>query len=282
MIHAHCRSTRIKIKPLALLIALLSLLLISCTGHTRMKIRPPEHYFSGPQLEIARALLKGDAEAVARLAPGNDLDSPGREDMTLLFFALQSAFGEKAPQLRALTALVRAGANPVRPTPNFGTPLGVALRAKSPDYVRAFLDAGVDPNTRIGSTPILFLAATHHTEETLHLLIQKGADVNARDNLGSTVLNEALGTLQLDLIDPLLDYGSDPHAFNNLGRSFAYHVQFTMSRQAPGSPAHQKLEQIRDRIVAMGVPWPPMDPPAMRDWMRSQGMDVIVPVGHER
>jgi hypothetical protein len=32
----------------------------------------------------------------------------------------------------------------------------------------------------------------------------------------------------------------------------------------------------------MGVKWPPMDPPAMRDWMRSQGMKVVVPAGHER
>jgi ankyrin repeat protein len=247
-----------------------------------MNIRPPEHYFSGTQLEIARALLKGDAEAVTRLAPNQDLDSPGREDMTLLFFALQSAFGEKVPQLQALTALVRAGADPIRPTPNLGTPLGVALRAKSPDYVRAFLDAGVDPDTRIGSTPILFSAATHHTEETLRLLIQRGAKVNAKDSLGGTVLNEALGTRQLDLIDFLLDHGADPNTFDLFGASFAHQVKFGLGRQAPGSPAHTKLEQIRDRIIAMGVQWPPLDPPAMRDWMRSEGMKVVVPAGHER
>jgi ankyrin repeat protein len=247
-----------------------------------MKIRPPDHYFSGAQLTIARALLAGDAEAVFRLAPGEDLDRPGREDMTLLFFAIQSSFGEKPGQLGALSALVRAGADPLRETPNMGTPLGVALRAQQSDYVRAFLDAGVSPDTRIGSTPILFSAATHHTKDTMDLLLARGADVRARDGLGANVLHEVLNTLQLDLIGPLLDAGADAKGFNVLGVSFAYALELTLRDYSNDPKTHSKCEQIRDRIVAMGVQWPPLDPPTQRDRMRSQGMKVVVPAGHER
>lgn len=268
---------------LAPLLALLSLLFVSCTGHARMNIRPPEHYFSGPQLEIARALLKGDAEAVSRLAPGQDLDIAGREDMTLLFFALQSAFGEKPAQLNALSALVRAGADPLRETPNLGTPLGVALGAKSPDYVRAFLDGGVDPSSRTQhGTPILHQTARHHTEASMRLLLERGADPNARDRLGRTAAMQAVTSLQLDVVEPLLDAGSDPNAFSTLGVSLAYGVASALEHYQNDPPTRDKLEQIRDRIIAMGVQWPPLDPPAMRDWMRSQGMKVVVPAGHER
>lgn len=247
-----------------------------------MKIHPPERYFNDIQLDIARALLNGDAEAVNRLAPGQDLDQPGRDDMTLLFFAIQSAFGEKPRQLEALSALVRAGADPLRETPNLGRPLGVALRAQSPDYVRAFLDGGVDPNTRIGSTPILFYAATHHTLDTFKLLVERGADIHARDSLDATALSNAFAERQYDVVDALLDLGARPDTFNVLGVSFPYSIQFSMSRETEGTPAYRKMEQIRDRVISMGVQWPPLDPPAMRDWMRSQGMRVVVPAGHTR
>lgn len=248
-----------------------------------MKIHPPEYYFSGPHLEIAQALLRGDAATVAQRAPGQDLDAPGREDMTLLFYALQCAFGEKPAQLGALTALVRAGADPFRESPNVGSPLGVALRSKSPDYVRAFLDGGVDPSAKNGhGTPILHQAANHHTVDTFRLLIERGADINARDSLASTTLDTAFSEQQYDIVDALLDLGADPNTFDVLGVSFAYSIQFALSRETPGTPAHQKMVQIRDRIIAMGVQWPPIEPPEMRDWMRSQGMKVVVPAGHQR
>lgn len=248
-----------------------------------MNIRPPEHYFSGEQLAIARALHAGDAESIARLAPGADLNSPGREDMTLLFFALQSAFGEKPDQLRALSALVRAGADPLQESPNVGSPLGVSLRAQKPDYVRAFLDAGLDPNTKTRhGTPILHLAAHHHTEDTFKLLIERGADANARDALGSTTMDSAFSAQQYDIVDALLDLGADPNTFDVLGVSFAYSIKFALEREQEGTAAYNKMAEIRDRIIAMGVQWPPMEPPAMRDWMRSQGMKVVVPAGHER
>lgn len=272
-----------ELRLIAPLFALLSLLLVSCTGHAQMNIRPPEQYFSGPQLQIARALLEGDAESVSRLAPGQDLDAVGREDMTLLFFALQSAFGEKPAQLNALSALVRAGADPLRETPNLGTPLGVALGAKSPDYVRAFLEGGVDPNTRTRhGTPLLHQAARHHTEDSMRLLLKRGADPNARDRLGRTAAMQAVTSLQLDLVEPLLDAGSDPNAYSALGVSFAYGVASALEHYQNDPPTRVKLERIRDRIIAMGVQWPPMEPSAMRDWMRSQGMKVVVPAGHER
>jgi hypothetical protein len=281
-LHANARLHGLVPAGLLILLLLLPLIAGCLAGNRPMKIQPPHHFFSGTQLELARALLEGDASRVTALAPGVDLNAPGNEGMTLLFFSLQSAFDEKPKQLQALSALVRAGADPAQQSPNVGSPLGVALGAEKPDYVRAFLDGGVDPDFRLQTTPILFKAATHHSFNTLKLLIERGADVNARDRIGGTALNEAFGSLQLDVVDYLLDHGARPDVFDDLGVSFAYQVQRAIGRQQPGSPAHSKMQQIRDRIIAMGVQWPPMEPPAMRDWMRSQGMKVVVPAGHER
>lgn len=247
-----------------------------------MKIHRPEYFFDGAQLAVAHALLKGDADAVRNLAVGVPLNTPARRDMTLLFFALQCSFGEKPAQLEALTALVEAGANPLQVTPGMGTPLGAALRARSPDYARAFLRAGVSPAARIGETPIIFLAATHHTEETLKLLLDHGADPNARDGRGAGVLNQVASSMQLDLVDVLLERGADPRITSHLGISFPYQIERLLSRQQTDSPAYIKLSQIRDRLIASGIEWPPLDPPAMREKMRARGMKVIVPAGLER
>jgi ankyrin repeat protein len=116
----------------------------------------------------------------------------------------------------------------------------------------------------------------------MRLLLDRGADPNARDRLDRTAAMQAVTSLQLDLVEPLLDAGSDPNAFSTLGVSLAYGVASALEQYQNDQATRDKLEQIRDRIIAMGVKWPPMDPLAMRDWMRSQGMQVVVPAGHER
>lgn len=45
----------------------------------------PQDYFSGQQLELAKAIEEGDVDAVKTLAPDSDLNKPGKQDMTLLF-----------------------------------------------------------------------------------------------------------------------------------------------------------------------------------------------------
>lgn len=78
-----------------------------------MKTPAAEQFFSGPTLMLAQAIERGDAAEVDALARNVDLNKPGADDMTVLFFALQSAFGEKPVQLQIITQLVRAGADPL-------------------------------------------------------------------------------------------------------------------------------------------------------------------------
>ena len=72
-----------------------------------MKNHPPEYYFSGDQLLLAQAIVSGDLNCVIRLAPHTRLNEPGKQDMTLLFFAIQSGFNRKLNQLNIISQLVK-------------------------------------------------------------------------------------------------------------------------------------------------------------------------------
>lgn len=257
---------------------LLCVIALACAipGCGRAGIRSAQTYFSGEALALAKAIERGDVADVEALAPrmGHDaLNHPGAQDMTLLFFALQSAMGERPRQLHIMTALVRAGADALQEVPDLGSVLGVSLRAKSPLYVQALLDGGINPDTVEGSTPIVFDAASEHTSATLALLLDRGADVDQKDSLGNTALMHALTSLQLDQVVYLLDRGASPRFVNVNGVSFAGQLQFQIERQQTGSPTQRRMMEIRDRIVGMGVAWPPTSREVERQRMRERGQE---------
>lgn len=274
-----------RLRSLFCSIALVFQSLAAACGHARPA--SPETYFSGRQLALAQAIARGataDVETLARELGREALNRPGAQDMTLLFFALQSAFGEKPRQLQILTILVKAGADPLREVPNLGSVLGVSLRAKSPLYVQALLDGGVSPDTIEGSTPILFDVANEHAAATLKLLLDRGADIDRKDSLGNTALMQALRSMNLDQVMYLLDRGASPKFVNVNGVSFANQLEFQIGRQQEGSPAHRRMLEIRDRIVGMGVTWPPDSREVERQRMRSRGQepDKLIPVQPSR
>lgn len=267
----------------ALLYSLVLALQSLAAGCGHAKVSSPHTYFTGDQLALAQAIRQGalaDIDPLARRLGREGLNRPGAQDMTLLFFALQSAMGEKPRQLQIITALVRAGADPAQEVPDFGSVLGVALRAPSPLYVQALLDAGVSPDTVLGSSPILLDAASDGSAATLALLLERGASIDRKDSLGNTALMDALQSMQLDHVMFLLDRGASPHFVNINGVSFAGQLQFQIGRQQSGSPAQRRMLQVRDRIVGMGVAWPPPSRDEERERMRARGQepDKLLPI----
>lgn len=253
----------------------------------------PERFFKGPQRALAQAIAAGDPEAARALAPETDLDTPGADDMTLLMFAMAWALdgpepwpkdAPAPPCLAILRDLVRAGADPGHEVPLLGSALDLALDAKTPGPLRAMLDGGLPPDAMAagGYVPALHRAANEESVEQMRLLLDRGADPNARDSLGTPALTSALRAMQLDQVSELLDRGADPRAVNQLGQSFAGVLQGMMSRQVPGTPPLRKMTEIRDRIVAEGVEWPPAPPEVERDRMRERGVEPIVPAGAAR
>ena len=62
------------------------------------------------------------------------------------------------------------------------------------------------------------------------------------------------------------------------GLIFAGQLQFQIGRQQEGSPAQLKMQQLRDRIVAMGVAWPPASRETEQERMRARGQEPGKPL----
>ncbi|CAO95690.1 ankyrin repeat domain-containing protein [Erwinia tasmaniensis] len=222
-----------------------------------MKTYPPEDFFHGTQLSLAQAIYDGNLDVVVSLSRNTDLNKPGNQDMTLLFYALQAASDEKAQQLKIMSVLVKQGADPLQRVPDMGSVAGVAARSTSPEYIKALLDGGMSPKVIVRDSPLIFGAAADNSLATLALLVERGADVNERDSVGRTVLFEALAGFQLNTVNWLLDHGGDPTVKTNNGDSFSSVLTFLYSKEGRSQGDDHKLDEIAKKAVSKGMKWAP-------------------------
>jgi ankyrin repeat protein len=118
------------------------------------------------------------------------------------------------------------------------------------DYVRALLERGADPNNKTsrGVTLLMFAAnADHPNPAMVRLLIGKGADVNARDDLGRTALDWATLQGETGMARLLRDAGaksgaapsSAPSAVSR-PRSTRTAIEMAIARLQPIGPVFNK------------------------------------------
>jgi len=78
-----------------------------------------------------------------------------------------------------------------------------------------FVGARIDARSSLGSP--LFLAASKGKLEVVRYLLDEGANVNAREDLGHTALAEAAYYGQVDVVKELLLHGADINAVSDDG-----------------------------------------------------------------
>jgi ankyrin repeat protein len=109
-------------------------------------------------------------------------------------------------------------------TPEGFTPLGLAAFLGGPETVKVLLDHGADPDddadNQFGVRPVNAAAAAHD-RETMRLLLEAGADANARQQAGFTPLHAAAHTDDVEMARLLLDHGADPSVAADDGRDSA-------------------------------------------------------------
>lgn len=101
------------------------------------------------------------------------------------------------------------------------TPLLHSICQHNIPLILFLINKGADVNRRsekLGLCPLhegCFDYIITGNNEILRLLLSKGADVNAKDNIGRTVLHRALITKKEELISLFLKYGADISALDN-------------------------------------------------------------------
>ncbi|RKO80202.1 hypothetical protein C5E04_13030 [Pectobacterium parmentieri] len=219
--------------------------LFSSSG-SAMIFYPPESFFSGEQLTLAQAIEKGDLTAVTSLAFYTNLNQAGKQDMTLLFYALQIAKSRKTYQLLIITQLIKDGADPLQQVPNMGSVAEVLATSPYPIYMQALLDGGMSANAKIMGRPVFYRAASDNTLSTLKLMVERDGDINQGDSLGRSVLMYALDGMQLDTVEWLLNHGANPNIVEtNTGWSFMRQLDYVITRNNGDAGAtHKKLMEI--------------------------------------
>ncbi|HZL57949.1 MAG TPA: ankyrin repeat domain-containing protein [Bryobacteraceae bacterium] len=125
----------------------------------------------------------------------------------------------RANDLKSLAAMSKSGVADVRDRLD-ETPLHYAAVYGSAEAVRILLEAGADPNARnrAQATPLIYAA---YSLEKTRLLVEKGGDVNAKESAGATPLWVAAGVEGNDkTVRYLIDKGADLKMLHSTGADF--------------------------------------------------------------
>jgi hypothetical protein len=134
---------------------------------------------------VAQAIANNDQDAIRAAAKAvPDLQAPGRDDMTLLYFAVRETW-QRPQSVEAVKTLLSLGADPNYSSDSrWSFALANAARG-SVLVLRAMLEAGGDPNARdVHCRPIILMnwELGHYKSDErarLDLLLDRGADINS-------------------------------------------------------------------------------------------------------
>jgi uncharacterized protein len=253
------------------------------------------YYFSGSYLTAADAIDRGDTQDLIRSVKGINIDAPGRDAMTLMWWAI---LNEK---LAAVTTLAKLGSNVEgQPVNGLGYPLYIAFRQDDAHLLAAMLDGGLSPNLEDKDKTALLQQVISRGDDpfaAVRLLVSRGADINHRDSIGGTALTESVDVNRPDIAIYLLEKGANPEVQFSNGATFAYAVQVSIEHLQPSAPqpkisnytlddkgqpvvteaappapglipeGKEKLrqyEQLRQMMIERGVKFPPETPAQVR------------------
>jgi uncharacterized protein len=196
--------------------------------------------------ELFTAIKGGDAAAVERLLERDRTLMDARDEKGLSPLLVALYFGEpdiatailaRRPKLTVFEAAAAGDAARVREiverdrtqasaiAPDGFSPLGLAAFFKRREVVRYLLDAGADlrlASRQGGFTPLHSAVATDAGAvdiEIVRLLLDKGADPNAKGQSGSTPLHTVGFTGDRASLELLMKHRADPEIKNNDGKT---------------------------------------------------------------
>ncbi|MGH7168659.1 MAG: ankyrin repeat domain-containing protein [Gemmataceae bacterium] len=165
---------------------------------------PPEGPLSSEQIKVIKAWI--DQGAVWPDAVSGDTSSPPPDAKATRMMAVLRE-GDRSAFRKLMQEEPRAAK---RKGPGGSTPLMYAVLYADAEAVRLLLDVGADPNARNEAGATALMWAVDDLDKT-RLLLRRGADPNARSDDGRTPLLVATSwSRSYDVVKLLLDRGANP------------------------------------------------------------------------
>jgi len=164
-----------------------------------------------PRSQILSTLYRQHREEAERLADA-------AETLTVW----EAAALGRDPALERSLAADRGLINACSPDGHY--PLGLAAFFGHPTTVRLLLARGADvhePARNAMKVQPLHAAVASRNPETVAILLEHGANVNARQQVGYTPLMGAAAAGREDIVQLLLDHGADPSLMSEDGKTAA-------------------------------------------------------------
>jgi ankyrin repeat protein len=204
---------------------------------------------------LAKASGKGDVKKIDQLvAQGVNVNSRGTQNATPLYWAQRNYEGFKR--------LLELGADPNVVFGDGGSVMHSAVGYKDERILKVALQFGGNPNLVSGSgshdTP-LFRAIPNRLSpsdmDAINILLQAGADINAKDIFGNTPVLRAASLGRFDLVYELLQRGADYTIKGKTGRDLVSQI---LSKRKLMDPKHE-LYAWMEKVVA---------------WLHTRNVDV--------
>ena len=205
----------------------------------------------GVSLNDAIVTRNGDA-VKAHLAAGTDVNVADANGITPLIAAVTSG------QRDVVQLLLSAGADINAHGPEKRTALIYAIQAEQPEMALFLLEQkGIDPEAREahGSTPLVE-AVVFDQLKVAEVLLEKGADINARGPVGRTAIHAVGPQLDAELFRWLLQRGANPDARDDDSATPLHHAAFstTPADFAEGRDARSALYLLLESTSDMNAP----------------------------
>lgn len=237
-----------------LLVAILLGWLVMTTSYaeTRVGGRSARDTFVDERVaSLVIAVSKGDyVESDKALKSGADVNAVGAEGMTPLLWVMGTTLN-----VSKIEYLLKGGANPnYRDAKTLVSPMYLAAGGNRPDVLELLLKYKGDPNLAgpRGET-LLMVSMAQFWDNNLELLLRNGADIDRKDDTGSSVAAKAVSYGRYDLVAKFLELGlnQDPQSLARTVESRA--VQ-------PGSEQQHWKDKVIDMLKARGAKFPAFIP----------------------
>lgn len=145
-------------------------------------------------------------------------------------------------------ALIRMKVDPDVPDNNGAipeTPIFIAIERNSKEMVQILIQSGANIEARCyGDDTPLICAAAHGCDEILSILIEAGADLEAVDNRGNTALIKAIRSHQIGCTYIFIKAGANLEARSNIGFTPLMHAVEYINENSP------ETENIINEIIS--------------------------------